>query len=133
MSSPPLLASLNPSLLVGPAEAGILANAFLTGAFFVQSYIYFTKFSEDKWPFKVVGPSAGAFLKAFAIPEAMEYWPRERTTLILVFVSIFVSDVWISSTIAFYLWTKRKGGNFATNWCLYLVILIDASWVDFGC
>ncbi|EIW74535.1 hypothetical protein CONPUDRAFT_77837 [Coniophora puteana RWD-64-598 SS2] len=53
------------TVLVAPLEAGVLANTFLTGTFFVQAYVYFTRFSEDKWPFKTVlgnCASEGAFL-----------------------------------------------------------------------
>ncbi|EIW78844.1 hypothetical protein CONPUDRAFT_74435 [Coniophora puteana RWD-64-598 SS2] len=160
----------SPSLIVGPVEAGVLANAFVTGAFFVQAYIYFTRFPEDRWLFKAVAsflmalqlahfvcecavlwdmtvvamesplslltidkpmiavilltaivafvvqvPGLMTVAKACIYPEAMEYYPRAHISIILAFVSAFISDIWVSSVIAYYLWTKRRIGTFATT------------------
>jgi len=189
------------SLIIGPVEAGVLANAFVTGAFFVQAYIYFTRFPEDRWLFKAVASfltafqlahfvcecavlwemtvvamesplslltidkpmvavilltaivafvvqsqsffvyrlwkisekswmptTCGVFLtclrhvpglmtvaKACIYPEAMEYYSRAHISIILAFASAFISDIWVSSVIAYYLWTKRRIGTFSTT------------------
>ncbi|EIW84736.1 hypothetical protein CONPUDRAFT_162084 [Coniophora puteana RWD-64-598 SS2] len=43
---------LRPDLLIGPALVGVIFNAFLTGCFSVQTYVYYTRYSSDRWEFK---------------------------------------------------------------------------------
>ncbi|EIW74543.1 hypothetical protein CONPUDRAFT_147589 [Coniophora puteana RWD-64-598 SS2] len=122
--------SFIPSLIVGPIEAGALGNGFLTGAFCVQAYIYFTRFSADKRSFKAMALillllqlahfASGCFLSWNMTVSAVEdplslLWdvtvPISVVTLLtmlLAFVVQLSEKAWIPAIIGMFLICLRQ-------------------------